>query len=453
MTRALTAAAVEKIRPDPAKRVERPDGLLAGLYLVVQPSGRKSWAVRYRHHGKPRKMTLGSYPAFDLAKARDEARAVLQRAQSGEDPAGQKQVQKRQVGHETEVEIRRFENVARTFLSRHAKPNNRSWKETARHLGLVPDKERTKAVGDAKADDPGTFIVVRGSLADRWGDRPISEITRAEIVGALDEIVDRGSPVMANRVLATLRKLFNWSISRDLTGSNPCSGVSAATTEVARDRVLADDELRALWQACEEIGWPFGSATQLLILTGQRRSEVTAMHWREIDQAAKLWTLPRERVKTGKAHDVPLCDQALSILATLPRIDGRDLVFSTNGRTPISGWSKAKEALDAKMLAALKDAAAERNEDREAVTLPPWRIHDIRRTVASNMARLGVNLPVIEKILNHTSGSFGGIVGVYQRHEFSEEKRRALAAWGSFVETLVTEEPAGNVILIKGAHH
>ena len=216
--------------------------------------------------------------------------------------------------------------------------------------------------------------------------------------------------------------------------------------ELHRDRVLSDDELRAVWMAAEEIGWPFGRIVQLLILTGQRRDEVGEMRWSEVDFAHEVWTMPRERIKTDAAHDVPLSSLALAHLASYPRVKGRaGYVFSLTGERPVSGFSKAKERLDRLALAALRRRAGERGARPEEITLAPWRLHDIRRTVASGMARRGINLPVIEKVLNHTSGTFAGVVGVYQRHSFADEKRKALETWGNFVQRLVGDETAGNV--------
>lgn len=443
MAKALTAAALEKFRPDPNKRLEIPDGLLTGLYFIVQPTGRKSWAVRYRAHGRPRKLVLGKYPALNLSEARTEAKAALQRIQKGEDPAAEKQISKKRAKVEDEVDRIRFGSVARLFLARYAKPKNRSWKETARQLGLVPDKSKPES-----ADDPKTFLLAKGSAVDKWGHRPIDSITRGEVIAFLDDIVDRGAPILANRVLAALRKLFNWSIQRDLLHASPCEKVKPPTAEKSRDRVLSDEELKALWQASDALGWPFGQLLQMLVLTGQRREEVGSMKWQEV--SGDIWVLPRERVKTDKAHDVPLSTAAVAILERLPRIKGAGYVFTTTGQKPVSGFSKAKDALDAKMLAILRKQAEEREGDPEAVTLEPWRLHDIRRTMASGMARLGIGIAVIEKILNHTSGTFGGIVGVYQRHEFADEKRRALEAWASFVGSLVEDRPANVVTMRAG---
>lgn len=450
MAKAFTGQSLTKFKPDQNKRLELPDGILTGLYFIIQPTGRKSWAVRYRHHGKPRKLSLGSYLAGndvaaageELTRIRREAADILERVRQGEDPAAKKQIAKKQAKDDDTADRTRFDGVARLFLARYAKPKNRSWKDSARHIGLVPDKTNSE-----RTDDPKTFLVVKRSAADRWGHRPITDIRRADVIALLDDIVDDGKPILANRVLAALRKMFNWALERDLVDANPCDRVKPPSSEKARDRVLSEDELWALWRAAEELGWPFGRHMQMLVLTGQRRDEVAGMKWREIN--GNTWTLPRDRAKTDKAHEVPLSAPALSILEQLPRIDGASHVFTTTGKTPISGFGKPKATVHDRMVQLLREEAEERGDDPEEIEVAPWRLHDLRRTVASGMAKLGISIAVVEKILNHTSGTFAGIVGVYQRHEFSEEKRRALDAWAQYVEGLGKTSKNDNVVPLR----
>ena len=263
--------------------------------------------------------------------------------------------------------------------------------------------------------------VLNREVISRWRGRRFSEIKRADILDMLDEIVDRGSPIAANRYFADVRNLCNWAVGRGLIDVSPCVGVRPPSAAKSRDRILSDDELCVLWQACEELNYPFGPLVKLLILSGQRLREVAHARWPEIDFTTRTWTLPRERSKNNQAHDVPLSNAAIAILESLPRFSRTELVFTTTGRTPVSGFSKAKKVLDVAMP---PDAA-------------PWVLHDIRRTFASGCARLGVNLPTIEKVINHTSGSFAGIVKVYQRHSFEAEKRVALEVWGQHMERLI----------------
>lgn len=414
LAKALTVRAIETLRPS-AERREKPDGLLSGLYLIVQPSGARSWAVRYRHHGRPRKLTLGSYPAIDLANARDLARRALVMVAEGRDPAEEK----RKARHTADGRGRDlFENIAAQFIQRYAKANTResTWTETERLL--------------------------KRDAIPLWRGKTAQEITRRDVIDLLDRVTDRGSPIMANCVLAAVRRLFGWCVERNIIETSPCVGVRPQTPERSRDRVLSDDELRLVWKACNDIGWPFGPLVKLLVLTGQRRDEVSKMRWPEVDLDANLWTIPRGRTKNDVAHGVPLSGQAIDVFATLPRVSGNsELVFTTTGTTAVGGFSRAKARLDI-AIASMRSAEQ---------PLPHWTLHDLRRTVASGMARLGINLPVIEKVLNHTSGTFAGIVGVYQRHSFADEKRSALEMWGRFVEELVTEATPAIVLGLQRA--
>lgn len=365
-----------------------PDGALPGLYLVVQPSGAKSWAVRYRANGKPAKLTIGRYPAIGLPTARDLARAALRSVAQGRDPGREKKEARA-------AKVDSFKAVAAQFIERCKRANRpRTAEETERLLRL--------------------------HVLPQWSGRAISEITRRDVLEILDRVVAGGAPVAANRTFTAVRALFNWAIERELVTGSPCAGVRKPTAERPRDRVLNDAELSLVWKASESVGWPFGTMVQLLALTGQRRDEVARMAWREVNFDGRLWMLPRERVKTDQPHDIPLSDAAVNILQSVPKIAGSPYVFTTIGSAPASNYSEGKRRLDALL----------------PVDMPAWRLHDLRRTVASGMARLGVNLPVIEKVLNHTSGSFAGIVGVYQKHSFADEKRAALDAWGRHVASL-----------------
>ena len=237
MAKALTAQSVERLRPDPSRRLEIADALLPGLYFVVQPSGARSWAVRYRYGGKPRKLTLGTYPVLELGTARERAREALQGVGVGRDPASEKQeairAAKSGVPDRDTVAA-----VAEAFLSRHVRPKLRA--STAEHA------ERTLA----------KYIV------PAWGERRIQEITRRDVIALLDGIVDSGKPIAANRVLAITRRLFNWAIDRSIIENSPCTRVARPSVEKSRDRVLTDYELRLVWMAAERRGWTSGPLLQ-----------------------------------------------------------------------------------------------------------------------------------------------------------------------------------------------
>jgi integrase len=408
MAMALTVKAIENLKPGTARR-EIPDGEVSGLYLTIFPSGKASWIFRYRFGGRTRKLTIGTSPEIGLKDARDLARKAHLRVASGEDPAAEKRAAR--VAARTPVDRDLVEKVAAQFLARHVN-------------GLAPATVREVERILTKEIIPAFF------------GRRLSEIKRPDILELLDGIVDRGAPIFANRTLSWLKGLCNWAIARGLIETSPCAGIKPpGGRETARDRILAGDELRAIWQAADAFEWPYRGFVQLLILTGQRRNEVSELAWREIDFNAGIWTLPAARAKNGIEHTIPLSVQAADLLRACPRIADSEFVFTLNGRAPLTGHHAIKRRLDALM---------------PPDTLP-WVFHDLRRSVASGMAGLGINLPVIEKLLNHVSGSFAGIVKVYQRHSFADEKRTAMQVWARHVQGLLSGETAGNVVSLKKA--
>jgi integrase len=262
---------------------------------------------------------------------------------------------------------------------------------------------------------------------------------KRDVIALVDKKVAAGAEVQANHILARLRTLFGWTVEKDRIASNPCNGLRPPTKEKARDRVLTDEEIRIFWAATDEIGWPFGPLFKLLLLTAQRRDEVATMEWSEINLDTDLWSIPRQKAKNDLGHDVQLSRKAVAILRALPRIEG-GLVFSTNGRTPVSGFSRAKERLDAMMA---KAAGRE---------IGPWILHDLRRTAATGMAGLRILPHVVDRILNHTSGTIRGVAKVYNRFEYADERRKALEAWGHAVDAIVGDSAASsNVVSIREA--
>jgi integrase len=241
----------------------------------------------------------------------------------------------------------------------------------------------------------------------------VGEVRKRDVIALLDRVRERGSPIMANRVLASVRKFFNWCIGRGILEVSPCSGITAPAREQTRHRVLADEELVSILDAARQIAFPFGSIVQVLALTGQRRDEVGRMEWEHLDLRHKVWVIPGEHAKNGKPHLVQLSKPVVAILEAVPRTG--DLVFSRDGKRFFQGYSKAKARLD--RLSGVSD----------------WTLHDLRRTVVSGMARLGVAPHVADKILNHQSGTISGVAAVYQRHEFLKERKQALELWGDHI--------------------
>jgi integrase len=230
--------------------------------------------------------------------------------------------------------------------------------------------------------------------------------------------------------------------------------VRAPASETSRDRVLSDAEIKGAWEAFEAVGWPFGPLAKLLLLTGARRDEVANAKWSEIDLGKKIWTIAKERSKNGMAHEIPLSDAVVTILESLPRIgDGKGAavyVFTTTGKTPVSGFSRAKDQFDAAIIAALRAAAVARGDDPEQVKAPErWTLHDLRRTAASGMAGLGIAPHVVEAVLNHKSGTIKGVAAVYNRYSYADEKRHALDAWAVQLERLICGEPGANVVPLR----
>jgi integrase len=423
----LTDLQIKKLAPAEHRR-EVPDGKIGGLYLVVQPSGAKSWALRYRVAGAPKKFTIGPHPAIDLATARKRAQEALGEVAGGKDPAAIKRASRAAARAERATEDDRVERVADLFLTLYVK--------------------RSGKVGEGWGNEICRLFKIE--ILPRLGAKRVGDVRKGDINDILDAIVTRGSPITANRTLAVLRKFFNWARDdRGLITVSPCQGVTAPAEESPRDRVLNDNEIPLAWAAFERIGWPFGPIAKLLLLTGTRRDEIASARWSEIDLDANTLTIAKERSKNGIAHEIPLSMAALRIIKELPRIGDKKggYVFTTTGETPVSGFSRLKSIVDGHILDALKKEAEARGDDPEDVEAPPhWTLHDLRRTVATSLQKLGVRLEVTEAVLNHVSGSRAGIVAVYQRHEYASEKRSALDAWARRLDAIVTDAPATNVL-------
>lgn len=412
VAKVLTMQSVERLKPLPARRVEIPDAALPGFYLVIQPSGAKSWAVRYRFGGKTRKLTIGPYPLFDLSAARTAAREALQMAARGQDP-----ILERRAGVEAALAAERdtVRAVAEQYVERQLKPN-----------------AKPRYAVEAEA-------LLRNHVVARWGDRRIGEITRRDAIALMDGLTDAGMGVGANRVFAAARALFNWALSREIIETTPFLRLKPPVAEITRDRVLTDAEVRLVWLAAERVGYPFGTMVQFLLLTAQRRDEVARMTWAEVDDDG-LWLIPAARTKNSREHLVPLPSPARAILEAAPWITGRSgFVLTTDGETASSNFAKNKTKLDNAMLALAREAAAETGADPSKVELQPWRLHDLRRTAATGMARLGFPVHVTEAVLNHRSGTISGVAAIYNRYAYLDEKRTALEAWSVRVITIIGE--------------
>jgi integrase len=372
-------------------------GSQRGLGVRVTAGGSKSYLVQYRLSGQKRRVPLGSCSAITLADARDSAQKIMGRKADGRDEWRERKEKaleaKRKAAHEVLTLAALIEQWAVLRLA----------EKRARYAA-----EAVRALRHAFAKNLET---------------PAADLDRVTVVRVLDQLAKDGHAAMASRTAAYGRACYQWAAKRGSLAVNPFANLPVAAV-AKRDRVLTDDELRSIWQASTGPG-AFNAIVRMLILTGQRREEVAAMAPEELAADLSLWTIPASRAKNGAAHLVPLSSEAQAIVRAAPRAEGNDLVFP-GLRGPFSGFSKAKAALD------------------KASGVKGWRLHDIRRTLATGLQKLGVRLEVTEAVLNHVSGSRGGIVGVYQRHAWAEEKRAALAAWGAHVTGIVEEQDAAD---------
>jgi integrase len=344
----LTAIKVANAKSDPRKRVEVPDAGKPGLYLVIQPNGRKSWAVRYRRLSdrKPRKLTLDGFPS--LATAHKLAQAALDTVAEGGDPAAEKLEIRRAARTQTSDSI---EDAIRLFLDKHVRTRGgrpireTTRRETARLLGFKRDPKTP-----SQWVTSGAGVLARWQ-GPRWQGRTAQTVRTVEVRDLIEDLAET-APIVANRTLSALKLFFGWLVKRDREALpvSPCDGVEDPAPETARERELSDAELAALWRAADVDGNPFGRMVQILILTGCRRDEVREVTERELDIGKRDWLIPGWRTKNGLEHLVPVTDAMAALLKVMPRIKGNaGLLFTTTGETPISGLAKYKKRLTALM--------------------------------------------------------------------------------------------------------
>ena len=445
----LTAAAVTRYRPGPKRRRIR-DGGARSLFLVIAPSGHRSWQMRFRRpDGKPGKVTLGpvhegAEPAgapvvgmpLTLAGARQLAAEIHRQRQLGGDPVAEHKARKhRQRAELEERQAGAFAACVRNYVADYAKRNNRNWRETARLLGL-----------DYPLDG-GEAVETKGGLLQRWGDKPIRDIDGHDVWSVIDEARRIGVPGLKARnpgksearargLFVALSSLFTWAQRHRFIETNPCRIVPRPAAAEVRDRVLTSDEIRWFWAATESADAPrvpgapkpFKAVLRLLLLTGQRLDEVAGMVREELHDDG-TWRLPGSRTKNKRGHIVPLPPLARDLIASVQ--DDSDFVFTTTLTTPVSGWSRIKRRLDEAML------ALARRERGTRFVIPLWRIHDLRRTAVTGMVELGVPPHVVELVVNHVSGHRAGVAGIYNKAEMIDERRAALERWAKHLVGLL----------------
>jgi integrase len=421
--KALTKLLIEKTPPNEKRDVFLWDSRVPGFGVRLYPSGKRMYVFQYRSKGRQqRRVAIGLHGPFTVETAREVAADLYEAVRKGGDPSGE---QKTAAGRAPDT----IEGVIDEFIQRYMAGKQRAPRyiaETRRNF----DKH----------------------VLPRWGGRDLRAITRRDVIELLDAVVDEGKPVAANRTLAAVRKLFNWALQRGIIEATPVALVEMPGAEHERERTLAPDEIRAVWATAGVIGYPFGHFFRIALATGQRREEVARMRWADIDEGERTWTLSRDMTKAGRAHVVPLSPLALAILGEAKAAtrllhgvpDNGKLgtyVFTTRADRPISGYSKAKARLDRGVIAAR--SAAERAD------LEPWTIHDLRRTVGTGLGKLGISRFIIARVLNHADRT---VTGIYDRHEYLDEKRHALEGWGQYLENLIAP-PGANVVPLRVAVH
>lgn len=384
----LTDAKVAAIKPPAAGQEEHRDTKVTGLRLRVGSGGKKTWIVRARAGARVQNKKLGSYPAMKLAAARTAAEKLL--AALSRDGSA-------------DALDRTFGAAAQVWIDKVAKPKNGSWRLQERRLEM--------------------------HVLPRWREKKIADIRRGDVRELLDGIE---GDVLPNRVLTLIKTIFRYALSRDWIDASPVEGIAKPKAESERDRVLDMEEVAQIWRAAGLLGFPFGHYFRTLALTAQRRTEVAAMKWSDVDLDAATWVLHAKETKSARAHLVPLSEPVVEILRGLPHLG--KYVFTHDGETHVAGYAKAKSRVDSFIAAA-------------GGKIAPWTLHDLRRTAATHMVRLGVLEEVVGRVLNHAPK--GVTAKVYALHTYAPEKRSALDRWAAEVVRSVEGRPAGKVVNLR----
>jgi integrase len=408
-TKRLTDQFVERLKPPASGRVEYFDAAFPALALRISEHGHKSWSLFYRMPGSPRlrRFKLGTYPQLKPARARALAAETLDQVRVGTDPG---LVRKRAKREAPPADLGSIEALVRDYLRQHIVPNCSAGTYTNAKRMLEVDVLRS------------------------WRGRTLDSINKRDAIALIDRITER-APVHANRVLARLNAMFNWAVDKDRIAASPIAGLKPPSKEKSRDRWLGDQEIVWFWQACEQLGYPFGPLFQMLLLTAQRLAETASLEWTELDLEAKLWVIPREKAKSGRSHEVQLSEPVIALLCSLSRLG--PFVFTGRSGRGVTGFTYGKAELDAAMV------------EVAGAKIEKFILHDLRRTAASGMARIGVPPHVVDRILNHSSGTIRGVAAVYNRFEYRDERRSALAAWAFYVTGLIAPAPDNVVALAK----
>jgi integrase len=450
----LTALSLQTYKPQ-AKRREIRDHGSPGLYLIVQPkpTGAKSWALRFRNtQGKSAKLALGpvDLTADDNLSTDDKAPQVgdpltladarllagmLNRERARGVDLVSKYAAKSRRKSVADAKANSFKVLAVQFFIDHrtkrSRERPRRWRKDARVLGLIWPRDADPA--------KTTPTVLPRSLCDVWGNRPVSQISRRELEDVLRDARKYNIPGLkadnpepsdnrARKLYAVLSVYFSWLARLHHVDTDPTAAIEGPSPPKARSRTLNAAEMRWVWLAAAQLRFPYGPIVCLLLLCGQRLVETSGMSWSELNDDASLWRIPGQRTKNHREHLLPLPILAREIINSAPRIENRDLVLSIGGTSAPSNWNKLKRVLDAAVSAIAK------GESGKAVEIPHWTLHDLRRSFASGLQHIGIEPQVIERATNHISGTFGGVVGVYQRDMLVDDVRAALSSWSRYLQ-------------------
>ena len=398
------------------------DETAPGFGLRVTLSGKRVFIFQYNYGTLKRRMPLGEWGRVTVAAARRRYATLYGAVRAGKDPAGEEKAK--------QAATAAAEALARAQKARDAYTVDTligDW--TDHHLAARSASYRNRVPGELRA------------ALKKWLTAPADDFARADAVHVLDAAKKNRGPVAANRLRAEARACWTWAVKRGSVAVNPWEATPRPLAkETARERVLSDNEVAAVYTAAGGVDEPWGTIVRLLILTGQRRGEVAGMEWGEVDLDRGVWSLPGERTKNGQPHTVPLTVEAVALIRAVKRRHGARFVFEGPRKTAFSGFGRLKTTIDAEVKAS-------------GLTMAPWTMHDLRRTLATGLQRLGVRLEVTEAVLNHISGSRDGIVGVYQRHGWDREKDQALTAWAKHVMSQVegNDRRQSNVVALREA--
>jgi integrase len=391
----LTDKGIRSLKPPSTGQVDYWDSLTPGFGIRLGHGGRKAFTVLTRVDGRVRRFMLApAFPDLALGKAREEAAIIIKNAQRGIDPAAALEADRQAVRSR---QRNTFGAVAAEFMQDHAA-----------HLRTRDEMQRKLDV----------------DLLPHWRDKPIAIITRADVKALLRDKA-RTSPIAANRLLSLVSKIFTWALDEEIVSGSPALRLPRYGEELERERTLDPDEIRSVWLGCDQLGYPFGPLFQLMLVTGQRRGEVAGMKWDEFD--ADGWRMPGARSKSKLGHHVPLSTLAREILEPLPQLG--DHVFQARGDKPLQGWSKTKRRLDS--FANLQTS---------------WRLHDLRRTTATQLRTLGIDRLVVSKVLNHAEA---GVTRIYDRYAADPEKAAALERWAMRLREIISGEADPKVLMLR----